>query len=83
MIAETLLIAAGIYLLCGLVFTIPFVLVGVAKKRTSLVLYLSTAASISGMQHLLQRLQQGRQLERLAQKSLYRLGQQSGPIRLR
>src|SRR5437867_13015864 len=31
MIAETLLIAAGIYLLCGLVFAIPFVLVGVAK----------------------------------------------------
>src|SRR6266540_18584 len=31
MIAEGLLIAAGIYLLCGLVFAIPFVLVGVAK----------------------------------------------------
>lgn len=31
MIAETLLIAAEIYLLCGLVFAIPFVLVGVAK----------------------------------------------------
>jgi len=31
MIAETLLSAAGIYLLCGLVFAIPFVLVGVAK----------------------------------------------------
>lgn len=31
MIAETMLIAAGIYLLCGLVFAIPFVLVGVRK----------------------------------------------------
>lgn len=31
MIAETFLIAAGIYLLCGLVFAIPFVLVGVRK----------------------------------------------------
>ena len=31
MIAETLLIAAGIYLLCGLGFAIPFVLLGVAK----------------------------------------------------
>ena len=31
MIAETLLIAAGAYLLCGLVFAIPFALVGVAK----------------------------------------------------
>jgi len=31
MIAETLLIAAGIYFLCGLVFAIPFVLVGVNK----------------------------------------------------
>ena len=31
MIAQTLLIAAGMYLLCGLAFGIPFVLVGVAK----------------------------------------------------
>jgi hypothetical protein len=31
MIAEALLIAAGIYLLFGLLFAIPFVLVGVAK----------------------------------------------------
>ena len=31
MIAETLLIAAGIYLLVGLAFAIPFVLVGVSK----------------------------------------------------
>ena len=31
MIAEALLIAAGIYLSCGLVFAIPFVLVGVGK----------------------------------------------------
>lgn len=31
MIAETLLIAAGIYLLCGLVLAIPFVLLGVAR----------------------------------------------------
>ena len=31
MIAETLLIAAGIYLLCGLVFAIPFVLMGAGK----------------------------------------------------
>jgi hypothetical protein len=31
MIAETLLIAAGIYLLCGLVFAVLFVLVGVRK----------------------------------------------------
>jgi hypothetical protein len=31
MIAETLLTAAGIYLLCGLVFAIPFVLIGAAK----------------------------------------------------
>jgi len=31
MIAAILLIAAGIYLLCGLVFAIPFVLVGVKK----------------------------------------------------
>jgi hypothetical protein len=31
MMAEPLLVAAGIYLLCGLVFAIPFVLVGVAK----------------------------------------------------
>ncbi len=31
MIAETLLIAAGIYLLTGLTFAIPFVLVGVAR----------------------------------------------------
>ena len=30
MIAETFLLAVGIYLLCGLVFAIPFVLVGVA-----------------------------------------------------
>ena len=31
MIAEILLIATGIYLLCGLVFAIPFVLVGAGK----------------------------------------------------
>ncbi len=31
MIAETLLIAAGVYLLCGLVFAIPFVLIGVKQ----------------------------------------------------
>ena len=31
MIAESLLIAAGIYLLCGLAFAIPFILLGVAK----------------------------------------------------
>jgi hypothetical protein len=31
MIAQTLLIAAGIYLLCGLAFAIPFVFVGVRK----------------------------------------------------
>lgn len=31
MIAQVLLLAAAVYLLCGLVFTIPFVLVGVAK----------------------------------------------------
>jgi hypothetical protein len=31
MIAQTLLIAAGIYLLCGLVFAIPFVLIGAGK----------------------------------------------------
>jgi hypothetical protein len=31
MIALTLLIAAGIYLLCGLVFAIPFVLIGAGK----------------------------------------------------
>ncbi len=31
MIAEPLLIAGGSYLLCGLVFAIPFVLVGVRK----------------------------------------------------
>jgi len=31
MIAEILLIAAGIYLLCGLAFAIPFVLVGVRQ----------------------------------------------------
>lgn len=31
MIAELLFLAAGIYLLCGLFFAIPFVLVGVAK----------------------------------------------------
>ena len=31
MIAEILLIAAGVYLLCGLVFAIPFVLVGAGK----------------------------------------------------
>jgi len=31
MIAETLLIASGIYLLCGVAFAIPFVLVGVRK----------------------------------------------------
>jgi hypothetical protein len=31
MIPEALLIAAGIYLVCGLVFAIPFVLLGVAK----------------------------------------------------
>ena len=31
MIAETLLVAAEIYLLCGLVFAVPFVLVGVRK----------------------------------------------------
>jgi hypothetical protein len=31
MIVETLLIAAAIYLLCGLVFAIPFVLLGVAR----------------------------------------------------
>jgi hypothetical protein len=30
-IAEILLLAAGIYLLCGLAFAIPFVLVGVGK----------------------------------------------------
>ena len=31
MIVETLLIVVGIYLLCGLVFAIPFVLLGVAR----------------------------------------------------
>jgi hypothetical protein len=31
MIAATLLIAMGVYLLCGLVFALPFVLVGVAR----------------------------------------------------
>lgn len=31
MITEALLVAAGIYLLCGLMFAIPFVLVGVGK----------------------------------------------------
>ena len=31
MIVEILLVAAGIYLLCGLAFAIPFVLVGVSK----------------------------------------------------
>jgi len=31
MIAEALLIVAGIYLLCGMVFAIPFVMVGVGK----------------------------------------------------
>ena len=31
MIAETLLVIAGIYLLCGLVFAIPFVLRGVKQ----------------------------------------------------
>ena len=31
MIAEALLMVAGIYLLCGLVFAIPFVFVGVQK----------------------------------------------------
>lgn len=31
MIAESLLILAGIYLLCGLAFAIPFVLVGVNR----------------------------------------------------
>jgi len=31
MIAEALLITAGIYLLCGMVFAIPFVLLGVNK----------------------------------------------------
>src|SRR2546427_7298921 len=31
MIAEALLITMGIYLLCGMAFAIPFVLVGVAK----------------------------------------------------
>ena len=31
MIAETLLITAGIYLFCGLAFAIPFVLVGAGK----------------------------------------------------
>ena len=31
MIAEFLLITAGIYLLCGFVFAIPFVLVGVRR----------------------------------------------------
>jgi hypothetical protein len=31
MIAQTLLIAAEIYLLCGLAFAIPFVLVGASK----------------------------------------------------
>jgi hypothetical protein len=31
MIAQALLITAGIYLLCGLAFAIPFVLVGVAR----------------------------------------------------
>src|SRR5437870_381871 len=31
MIAETLLIAPGIYLVCGLCFAIPFVLVGAGK----------------------------------------------------
>ena len=31
MIAEILLIATGVYLLCGLGFAIPFVLVGVGK----------------------------------------------------
>jgi len=31
MIVETLLVAAGIYLLCGLVFAIPFVLIGVKQ----------------------------------------------------
>jgi hypothetical protein len=31
MIAEILLVAAGLYLLCGLIFAIPFVLAGVGK----------------------------------------------------
>ena len=31
MIAEALLLAAGIYLICGLFFAVPFVLVGVSK----------------------------------------------------
>ncbi len=31
MIAEALLSALGIYLVCGMVFAIPFVIVGVAK----------------------------------------------------
>jgi hypothetical protein len=31
MIAEILLLAAGLYLLCGFVFAIPFVLAGVGK----------------------------------------------------
>lgn len=31
MIAETLLNAVGIYLLCGLVFAVPFVLIGVKQ----------------------------------------------------
>ncbi len=31
MIAETLLIAAGIFLLCGVVFAVPFVLTGVKR----------------------------------------------------
>jgi hypothetical protein len=31
MIAEPLLLAAGIYLLCGLVFAIPFVIIGAGK----------------------------------------------------
>jgi hypothetical protein len=31
MIVEILLIAVGVYLLCGLVFAIPFVLVGAGK----------------------------------------------------
>lgn len=31
MIAETLFVAVGIYLLCGLVFAVPFVLIGVKE----------------------------------------------------
>ena len=31
MLVEILLMAAGVYLLCGLAFALPFVLVGVAK----------------------------------------------------